>query len=93
MERGFRALASSKTLTSSNYCSVVFIAGNFQENLRKKEVTNHDVWSHLLKSCIREPISGNVELCQVLVELFEENFKLLHRVFFAVFCREDEDNV
>ena len=50
-------------------------------------------FSHLLERCVREPISGDVELCQVLVKLFEENFKLLHWVFFAVLRREDEDNV
>ena len=37
MEGGLGALASSKALTSSNYCPVVFITGNFQENLRKRE--------------------------------------------------------
>ena len=50
-------------------------------------------WTHLLKSCIRESIGGNVELCQILVELLEENFKLLHRILFAVLGGEDEDDV
>ena len=48
---------------------------------------------NLFKRCIREPISGNVELCQILVKLLEENFKLFHRIFFAVLCWEDEHNV
>ena len=50
-------------------------------------------FAHLLKSCIGEPISGNVELGQVLVKLFEENLKLFHWVFLTVLCWEDEDNV
>ena len=50
-------------------------------------------WTHLLKSCIGESVSGNVELCQVLVELLEENFKLLHRILLAVLGGEDEDDV
>ena len=93
MERGLRALASSETLTTSNYRSVVFITRNFQENLRKYERYKILESSHLFKRCIREPISGNVELYQILVKLLEENFKLFHRVFFAVLCREDEDNI
>ena len=49
--------------------------------------------THLLKCCIRKSIGGNVELCQILVELLEENFKLLHRILFAVLGGEDEDDV
>ena len=64
---------------------------NIWENMRN----NIFSWplTHLLKCCIRKSIGGNVELCQVLVELLEENLKLLHRVLFAILCRKDEDNV
>ena len=64
---------------------------NIWENIRN----NIFSWplTHLLKCCIRKSIGGNVELCQVLVELLEENLKLLHRVLFTVLGRKDEDNV